>query len=229
MDIKIEDIDRNILQRALEQARKARMVILDNMEATIKEPRKQLSPYAPKITTLRIHPDKIRDVIGPSGRVINKIIEETGVKIDIEQDGRIFIASPETEQNERAKKIIEDLVREVVVGETYLGTVKRIEKYGAFVEIIPGKEGLVHISQLDLNRVGKVSDVVKVGDSIMVKVTEIDDQGRINLSRKAVLKDEAAKKKRKNLKEEAKEKSQSESASFLYLYDGHRELSGSIW
>ncbi|MCF6134649.1 polyribonucleotide nucleotidyltransferase [Thermoactinomyces vulgaris] len=197
MDIKIEDIDRNILQRALEQARKARMVILDNMEATIKEPRKQLSPYAPKITTLRIHPDKIRDVIGPSGRVINKIIEETGVKIDIEQDGRIFIASPETEQNERAKKIIEDLVREVVVGETYLGTVKRIEKYGAFVEIIPGKEGLVHISQLDLNRVGKVSDVVKVGDSIMVKVTEIDDQGRINLSRKAVLKDEAAKKKEK--------------------------------
>ena len=197
MDIKIEDIDRNILQRALEQARKARMVILDNMEATIKEPRKQLSPYAPKITTLRIHPDKIRDVIGPSGRVINKIIEETGVKIDIEQDGRIFIASPETEQNEQAKKIIEDLVREVVVGETYLGTVKRIEKYGAFVEIIPGKEGLVHISQLDLNRVGKVSDVVKVGDSIMVKVTEIDDQGRINLSSKAVLKDEAAKKKEK--------------------------------
>ncbi|WP_370527092.1 polyribonucleotide nucleotidyltransferase [Thermoactinomyces sp. CICC 23799] len=197
MDIKIEDIDRNILQRALEQARNARMVILDNMEATIKEPRKQLSPYAPKITTLRIHPDKIRDVIGPSGRVINKIIEETGVKIDIEQDGRIYIASPETEQNERAKKIIEDLVREVVVGETYLGTVKRIEKYGAFVEIIPGKEGLVHISQLDLNRVGKVSDVVKVGDSIMVKVTEIDDQGRINLSRKAVLKDEAAKKKEK--------------------------------
>jgi polyribonucleotide nucleotidyltransferase len=197
MDIKIEDIDRDILQRALEQARKARMVILDNMEATIKEPRKQLSPYAPKITTLRIHPDKIRDVIGPSGRVINKIIEETGVKIDIEQDGRIYIASPETEQNERAKKIIEDLVREVVVGETYLGTVKRIEKYGAFVEIIPGKEGLVHISQLDLNRVGKVSDVVKVGDSIMVKVTEIDDQGRINLSRKAVLKDEAAKKKEK--------------------------------
>ena len=195
MDIKIEDIDREVLQKALEQARKARMVILDNMEATIREPRKELSPYAPKISTLRIHPDKIRDVIGPSGRVINKIIEETGVKIDIEQDGRIFIASPDVEQNERAKQIIEDLVREVVVGETYLGTVKRIEKYGAFIEIIPGKEGLVHISQLDLNRVGKVSDVVKVGDSIMVKVTEIDDQGRINLSRKAVLKDEAAKKK----------------------------------
>lgn len=195
MDIKIEDIDRDILQKALEQANKARMVILDNMEATINEPRKELSPYAPKILTLKIHPDKIRDVIGPSGRVINKIIEETGVKIDIEQDGRIFIASTEAEQNERAKQIIEDLVREVVAGETYLGTVKRIEKYGAFVEILPGKEGLVHISQMDINRVGKVSDVVRVGDSIMVKVTEIDDQGRINLSRKAVLKEMADKKK----------------------------------
>jgi polyribonucleotide nucleotidyltransferase len=196
MDIKIEGIDRTILQSALEQARKARMVILDNMEATIAQPRKELSPYAPKILTLRIHPDKIRDVIGPSGRVINKIIEETGVKIDIEQDGRIYIASPDPAQNERAKKIIEDLVREVVVGENYLGIVKRVEKYGAFVEIFPGKEGLVHISQLDLNRVAKVTDVVNIGDSILVKVTEIDDQGRINLSRKAVLKEEADKKKK---------------------------------
>lgn len=190
MDIKIAGIDRSILERALEQAKKARMVLLDNMETAIAEPRKQLSPYAPKILTLRIHPDKIRDVIGPSGRVINKIIEETGVKIDIEQDGRIYIASPDEAQNEKAKKIIEDLVREVVVGETYLGTVKRIEKYGAFVEIFPGKEGLVHISQLDVNRVAKVTDVVNIGDSIMVKVTEIDDQGRVNLSRKAVLKEQ---------------------------------------
>ncbi|MBA4494379.1 polyribonucleotide nucleotidyltransferase [Paenactinomyces guangxiensis] len=191
MDIKIDGINREILERALEQAKKARMAILDNMEAAIAEPRKQLSPYAPKILTMRIHPDKIRDVIGPSGRVINKIIEETGVKIDIEQDGRIYIASPDESQNEKAKKIIEDLVREVVVGETYLGTVKRVEKYGAFVEIFAGKEGLVHISQLDVNRVAKVTDVVNVGDSILVKVTEIDDQGRINLSRKAVLKEEA--------------------------------------
>ncbi len=195
MDIKIAEIDRDILKRALEQARKARMVILDNMQATISEPRRELSPYAPKILTIRIHPDKIRDVIGPSGRVINKIIEETGVKIDIEQDGRIFIASPDVSQNEKAKKIIEDLVREVVVGETYLGTVKRVEKYGAFVELFPGREGLVHISQLDINRVAKVTDVVKIGDTIPVKVTEIDDQGRVNLSRKAVLKDEAAKQK----------------------------------
>ncbi|WP_288048159.1 S1 RNA-binding domain-containing protein, partial [Nocardia sp.] len=150
------------------------------------------SPYAPKILTLRIDPEKIRDVIGPSGRVINRIIDETGVKIDIEQDGRIYIASTDPKQNEAAKKIIEDLVREVVVGETYVGTVKRVEKYGAFVEVLPGKEGLVHISQLDATRVNKVSDVVKVGDTIMVKVTEIDDQGRINLSRKAVLKERSS-------------------------------------
>ncbi|TCS92554.1 polyribonucleotide nucleotidyltransferase [Hazenella coriacea] len=190
MDIKIAGIDRYILEKALKQAKKARMVLLDHMEEAIAEPRKELSPYAPKILTLRIHPDKIRDVIGPSGRVINKIIEETGVKIDIEQDGRIYIASPEQQQNEKAKKIIEDLVREVVVGDTYLGTVKRIEKYGAFIEIFAGKEGLCHISQLDMNRVAKVQDVVSVGDSIMVKVVEIDDQGRINLSRKAILKEQ---------------------------------------
>jgi polyribonucleotide nucleotidyltransferase len=194
MDIKIAGVNRFILQKALEQAKMGRMKLLDNMEATIAEPRKQLSPYAPKILTFRIHPDKIRDVIGPSGRMINKIIEETGVKIDIEQDGNIYIASSDEGQNERAKTIIEDLVREVVVGETYLGTVKRIEKYGAFVEIFPGKEGLVHISQLDVNRVVKVQDVINVSDSVLVKVTEIDDQGRINLSRKAVMQD-------KNLKD----------------------------
>ncbi len=190
MDIKIADIDRSILEKALFQAKKARFQILENIAQAIKEPNKELSPYAPKILTMKIHPDKIREVIGPSGRVINRIIEETGVKIDIEQDGRIYISSVDVTQNERAKKIIEDLVREVTVGETYLGTVKRVEKYGAFVEIISGKEGLVHISQLDRARVNKVTDVVNVGDSIMVKVTEIDDQGRINLSRKAVLKEQ---------------------------------------
>lgn len=189
MDIKIEEIDRGILEEALAQAHQARLQLLENMQAAIREPRKELSPYAPKILTLRIHPDKIRDVIGPSGRTINKIIEETGVKIDIEQDGRVYIASTDPAQNQKAKQIIEDLVREVVVGETYTGTVKRVEKYGAFVEVLPGKEGLVHISQLDQNRVNKVTDVVNLGDSIMVKVTEIDNQGRINLSRKAVLKD----------------------------------------
>lgn len=190
MDIKIQEINRSILEQALEQAHHARLVLLDNMTQAISEPRSDLSPYAPKILTIKIHPDKIRDVIGPSGRVINKIIDETGVKIDIEQDGRIFIASADPAQNDKARKIIEDLVREVVVGETYTGIVKRVEKYGAFVEIIPGKEGLVHISQLDLNRVNKVTDVVNLGDSIPVKVTEIDNQGRINLSRKVLLQEQ---------------------------------------
>ncbi|TCP70092.1 polyribonucleotide nucleotidyltransferase [Baia soyae] len=195
MDIKISGINREILERALEQAKAARLLLLDNMEATISEPSEELSQYAPKIMTMRIHPDKIRDVIGPSGRVINKIIEETGVKIDIEQDGRIYIASPDAKANDRAKQIIEDLVRTVEVGQVYLGTVKRVEKYGAFVELFQGKEGLVHISQLDVNRVAKVQDVANVGDKIEVKVTEIDDQGRVNLSRKVLLKVEEEKKK----------------------------------
>ena len=139
---------------------------------------------------MHINPDKIRDVIGPSGKQINKIIEETGVKIDIEQDGTVFISSTEQDMNEKAKKIIEDIVREVVVGELYLGKVKRIEKFGAFVEIFHGKDGLVHISELAEERVGKVEDVVKIGDEILVKVTEIDKQGRVNLSRKAILKEQ---------------------------------------
>jgi len=187
MDIKIDGIGREILAQALEQAKHGRMFILNKMLECIREPRKQLSPYAPKIITMFIHPDKIRDVIGPGGKVINKIIEETGVKIDIEQDGRVYIASANVAMNEKAKEIIEGIVREVVVGETYLGTVKRIEKFGAFVEVLPGKEGLVHISQLANERVAKVEDVVSIGDKITVKVTEIDSQGRINLSRKATL------------------------------------------
>lgn len=189
MDIKIEGIDRSILEQALNQAREGRLYILNKMLEVISEPRKDLSPYAPKITTFKINADKIRDVIGPSGRIINKIIEETGVKIDIEQDGRIFICSVDPEMNLKAQKIIEDLVREVEVGQVYLGKVTRVEKYGAFVELFAGKEGLVHISQLAEERVKSTEDVVSVGDSIMVKVVEIDQQGRINLSRKAVLKE----------------------------------------
>lgn len=192
MDIKIEGINRAILEQALTQAKEGRLHILGKMLETISEPRKELSPYAPKITSLTINPDKIRDVIGPGGRIINKIIEETGVKIDIEQDGRVFIASVSQEANDRAKQIIEDLVREVQVGQMYLGTVKRVEKYGAFIELFAGKEGLCHISQLAEERVAKTEDVVAVGDKIMVKVTEIDDQGRVNLSRKAVLKEQQA-------------------------------------
>ncbi|WP_316568529.1 polyribonucleotide nucleotidyltransferase [Neobacillus sp. YIM B06451] len=193
MDIKIEGLSREILQEALEQAQKGRMQILESMLATISEPREQLSPYAPKILTMTINPDKIRDVIGPSGKQINKIIEETGVKIDIEQDGTVFIASTNEEMNQKAKKIIEDIVREVVVGEYYLGKVKRIEKFGCFVEIFAGKDGLVHISELAEERIGKVEDVVKIGDEMLVKVTEIDRQGRVNLSRKAVLKEQREK------------------------------------
>ncbi|MDR4434011.1 polyribonucleotide nucleotidyltransferase [Bacillus tequilensis] len=193
MDIKIEGLSREILEEALQQAKKGRMEILNSMLATLNESRKELSRYAPKILTMAINPDKIRDVIGPSGKQINKIIEETGVKIDIEQDGTIFISSTDESSNQKAKKIIEDLVREVEVGQLYLGKVKRIEKFGAFVEIFSGKDGLVHISELALERVGKVEDVVKIGDEILVKVTEIDKQGRVNLSRKAVLREEKEK------------------------------------
>jgi polyribonucleotide nucleotidyltransferase len=193
MDIKIEGLSRAILEEALQQAKTGRMQILGSMLSTISEPKSALSQYAPKILTMSINPDKIRDVIGPSGKQINKIIEETGVKIDIEQDGTVFISSINEEMNKKAKKIIEDIVREVEVGQMYLGKVKRVEKFGAFVEIFAGKDGLVHISELAEERVGKVEDVVAIGDEILVKVTEIDKQGRVNLSRKAVLKEQKEK------------------------------------
>ncbi|BFJ01672.1 polyribonucleotide nucleotidyltransferase [Priestia sp. Y58] len=193
MDIKIDGLSREILDEALQQAKKGRMQILNHMMSTIATPRQELSQYAPKILTMAINPDKIRDVIGPSGKQINKIIEETGVKIDIEQDGTIFISSIDQPMNEKAKKIIEDLVREVEVGQMYLGKVKRIEKFGAFVEIFSGKDGLVHISELAEERIGKVEDVVSIGDEILVKVMEIDKQGRVNLSRKAILKEQKEK------------------------------------
>jgi len=194
MDIKIAGIDRAILAQSLEQAREGRLHILGKMAEVMTSSRSNLSKYAPKIISMKINPDKIRDVIGSGGKIINKIIEETGVKIDIEQDGSVFIASSNEEMNQKAKAIIEGIVKEVVVGEIYLGTVKRIEKFGVFVEILPNKDGLVHISQLSTERVAKCEDVVKIGDQITVKVTEIDPQGRVNLSRKAVLQaDEAPK------------------------------------
>lgn len=190
MDIKIEGITREIIKEALEQAKKGRAEILEHMLSTIREPRKQLSIYAPKITSMHINPEKIGDVIGPSGKNVKKIIEETGVKIDIEQDGTVYISSVDQSANDKARKIIENIVREVEVGQIYLGKVKRIEKFGAFVEIFSGKDGLVHISELAEERVGKVEDVVSIGDEILVKVTDIDKQGRINLSRKAVLREQ---------------------------------------
>jgi len=192
MDIKIAGIDRPILEKALEQARVGRLFILDKMLVAISEPRKELSKYAPKIITMRIDPDKIRDVIGPGGKVINKIIAETGVKIDIEDDGRVFIAASNPDSGNKAQKIIESLTKEVKEGEIYMGKVTRLMTFGAFVEILPGKEGLVHISKLDTKRVEKVEDVVSVGDEILVKVTEIDKQGRINLSRRHAMADAQA-------------------------------------
>ncbi|RDW17793.1 polyribonucleotide nucleotidyltransferase [Oceanobacillus chungangensis] len=198
MDIKIDGLSNEILSEALAQAKKGRMQILDSMLATINEPKSELSEYAPKILTMEINPDKIRDVIGPGGKQINKIIDETGVKIDIEQDGKVFISSTNSSMNKEAQKIIEDIVREVEVGQMYLGTVKRIEKFGAFVELFKGKDGLVHISELAEERTNKVEDAVSIGDQIMVKVKEIDRQGRINLSRKAVLIEDRERKEKAN-------------------------------
>lgn len=194
MDIKITGINREILTVALGKAKKARMFIMEKMLAVIDKPSQELSPYAPRLIRMQIHPDKIREVIGPGGKIIHKIVDETGCKIDIEDDGSLFIMAIDESAAQRAKSLIEAIVAEVEVGKTYMGTVKRIMDFGAFVEIIPGvlgasgKEGLVHISQLAEERVNKVQDVVNIGDQILVKVTEIDRQGRVNLSRKAVLK-----------------------------------------
>lgn len=190
MDIKIQGITEQILREALDQAKKARMEILEELTSTIAEPREELSQYAPKIEMIKIDPAKIKDVIGKGGDTINGIIDETGVKIDIDQDGNVSIASADADMIKKAIKIIEDLTKEIKVGEVYLGKVVRIEKFGCFVNLIKGKDGLVHISQLANERVNKVEDVVKLGDEILVKVTEIDKQGRVNLSRKALLADE---------------------------------------
>ncbi|MDR5683899.1 MAG: polyribonucleotide nucleotidyltransferase [Armatimonadota bacterium] len=190
MDIKVHGLTRDILARALEQARGARLEILEAMQQTLPSPRTELSRYAPRLITIQIHPDKIREVIGPGGKVINKITATTGVKIDIEQDGRVIIASSDEAAAQQAVRMIHDIVREVEVGQTYLGRVTRLMNFGAFVEILPGKEGLVHISELSNRRVDKVEDVVKVGDEILVRVKEIDSMGRVNLTRRGLLPDE---------------------------------------
>ncbi len=187
MDIKIAGIDREILRNALEKARVGRLFILEKMNEVISQPRKELSPYAPRILTMSVNPDKIRDIIGPSGKVINKIIDETGVKIDIEDDGKVIIAADNIEFGKMAMKMIEKIVEEIEVGKIYLGKVTRIMPFGAFVEVLNGKEGLVHISNIAKERINKVEDVLSIGDEILVKVTEIDNQGRVNLSRKDAL------------------------------------------
>jgi len=189
MDIKVHGIDRNVLTNALKKAHAGRMFILDKMLQCIDKPREEVSKYAPKIISMTIKPDKIRDVIGAGGKVINKIIEETGVKIDIDDDGSVLIAAENVENAYKAKKIIENIVKEIEVGEILLGKVVRIAAFGAFVELTDNKDGLLHISQISDKRVAKVEDVLNVGDEILVKVIEIDQQGKIKLSRKEALKE----------------------------------------
>ena len=190
MDIKVHGLSREILEKALEQAREGRMYIMDQMLEEIPEPRPELSKYAPRSLTMRIDPDKIRIVIGPGGKTINKIVEDTGVKIDISEDdpGLVSIYSTDMESADEARRQIELLTKDVEVGEVYEGTVQRIMPFGAFIEILPGKEGLLHISKMAKHRVEKVEDVMNIGDVVKVKVTEIDSQNRINLSRKELLK-----------------------------------------
>jgi len=187
LDVKTDEITPEIMAKALEESRKARLFILDKMQEEIEAPRKQLSSLAPKILIIEINPDKIREVIGPGGKTVNKIQDETGAKLDIEHDGRITVTADTQEAANAAKEMVEYLTADVEVGKIYKGKVTRIKDFGAFVEILPGKEGLVHISQLADRRINKVSDVVKEGQEILVKCMEIDNEGRINLSHKAVL------------------------------------------
>ena len=193
VDTKIAGLSFNVITKAINDARKARLFILDKINECLPEARKEVSKFAPKTSTITIDPEKIRDVIGAGGKVINKIIADTGVKIDIKEDGTVFVSSPDHDGVNAAIKIIEGLTKEVQPGEVYLGKVTKIATFGAFIEILPNKEGLCHISKLDKARVNKVEDVVSVGDEILVKVTEIDQQGRINLSRKDALPDEEEK------------------------------------
>jgi polyribonucleotide nucleotidyltransferase len=187
MDIKVAGLTEEILRNALEQARQGRLFILDKMDAVISSPRTEVSRFAPRITTIKINPDKIRDIIGPGGKMIRKITEETKTTIDIQDDGSVNIGSNNAENTQKAIDWIRSLTREIEAGEIYTGKVTRILPFGAFVEILPGKEGLVHISELANHRVPTVEDVVNIGDEIQVLVTEIDRQGRINLSRRALL------------------------------------------
>jgi polyribonucleotide nucleotidyltransferase len=192
MDIKIGRVTRDIMRAALYQAREGRLHILKAMAATLAGPRTDISTHAPRITTLKIRPDKIRDVIGPGGKVIRGIIEETGVKIDVEDDGTVLVASTDGASMQRAIELIRGITAEAEVGKIYSGTVKKIVDFGAFVEILPGTDGLLHISQIGPGRVKSVSDVLKEGDRITVKVLEVDKQGKIRLSRKEVLQAEQA-------------------------------------
>ena len=187
MDTKTLGLSWEIVQKTLDQAKIARGEILGSMAKVIAEPRADLSPHAPRIVTITINPDKIRDVIGPGGKVINKIIADTGVQIDIEQDGRVMVTSNDSEGMKKAVAIIEQLTHEIQAGELYDGTVVRLEDFGAFVNVLPGKDGLVHVSEISWARVGRPSDVLKIGDKVKVKVKEIDNLGRVNLTMKELM------------------------------------------
>ena len=187
MDIKISGLPREVMERALEQARRGRLQLLDTMEATIATPRPDISAYAPRIISITIDPDKIRDVIGPGGKTIRAICEQTGARINIEDDGRVEIATSDEAAAARAVQIIEGLTRQPQMGEVFEGTVKRIEAYGAFVEILPNRDGLLHVSEIAHERTREVSDVLKLGDKIQVKIIGIDGNDRIKLSHRALL------------------------------------------
>jgi polyribonucleotide nucleotidyltransferase len=187
MDVKIAGISTDIIKEGLERARKGRMHVLDIMEATIDKPRSEISPYAPRVIVMQIDPDKIRDVIGPGGRVIKRITEETGAEIDIDDSGEVKISSLTASGGDRAAQMVKDLTEDPEIGKVYQGKVKKIVNFGAFVEILPNRDGLLHISELDTRRVARVEDVVKEGDVVMVKVIGVDREGKIKLSRKAAL------------------------------------------
>jgi polyribonucleotide nucleotidyltransferase len=192
MDMKITGLKMETIAKAIEQARPARLHILDKMLATIDTPRTELSPYAPRLLTIKIDPDLIGLVIGPGGKTIKGITEQTGAKVDIEDDGTVTISAVEGEKAEKAKKLIYNMTRKLNEGDVYVGRVTRIIQIGAFVEVLPGKEGMIHISQLAEGRVGRVEDEVAVGDEVVVKVREIDNKGRLNLTRLGIHPDEAA-------------------------------------
>ncbi len=187
MDIKIGGLKKEIMAKALHQAREARIHILNEMNKALSQSRSEISKYAPRIVTITVKPEKIRDIIGPGGKMIKHISLTTGTQINIDDDGTVMIASIESEGTDKAIKMIEDIVKEAEIGKFYVGKVKKIMDFGAFVEVLPGSEGLIHISQLSHDRVGKVSDVLKEGDEVLVKVTDIDSNGKIRLSRKAAL------------------------------------------
>ncbi len=187
MDIKVKGIDRDILRKALAQAHEARTFILERMQETIRESRPELSPYAPRITIIKINPEKIGKIIGPGGKTIRHITEVTGVKIDVDDDGSVRIASADGSASQQAEQMIRELTAEAEVGKVYNGKVVRITNFGAFVEILPGQDGLVHISQLAEHHIRRVEDVVRLGDEIMVMVIDVSPDGKIKLSRQAVL------------------------------------------